>query len=209
MNFMSSHTHACRLSDIILGGQDGLVNVLGLTMGVAAAGSPPNLVVVAGLAAMAAESISMAAVAYTSSRAARDYECMRAREAGMDEKGLESALDSLRNRLPAKKLAFIRSRLRLHLEDGPGMDSRGRALAVGLSTLGGSLVPLAPYLLLPIGQAMPVSIGLSAIVLFGTGVLKARWTGGEWLRSGLEILVVGGLAAIAGYLLGAALHVPV
>lgn len=210
MKHMSSHTRACRLADVILGGQDGLVNVLGLTMGVAAAGSAPNLVIVAGLAAMVAESISMAAVAYTSSRAARDYERLRAKEAGMDENEVEAALRALRARgLSGEKLSFIRARLRLHLEDAPGMDSRSKALAVGVSTLGGSLVPLAPYLLLPISEAIPVSILLSALVLFGTGVLKAKWTDGEWLRSGLEILVVGGLAALAGYALGLALHVPV
>ncbi|VVB57189.1 VIT family protein [uncultured archaeon] len=206
---MSSHTHACRMADVILGGQDGLVNVLGLTMGVAAAGSPPNLVVVAGLAAMMAESISMAAVAYTSSHAARDYERLRAREAGMDEKEVEAALRTLKtSRLAPQKLAFIRSRLRSHLEDAPGMDSRSKALMVGVSTLGGSLVPLLPYLVLGVEQAIGVSILLSALVLFGTGALKAKWTNGPLLRSGLEILLVGGLAAAAGYLLGVALHVP-
>jgi len=206
---MSSHTYACRLADVILGGQDGLVNVLGLTMGVAAAGSPPNLVVVAGLAAMVAESISMAAVAYTSSRAAMDFERLQAREAGMDGKEIDKVERLLRGRVAQARLSFIRSRLRRHLEDAPGTDSRSKALMVGFSTLAGSMVPLAPYLVLPIAQAIPVSIVLSALVLFGTGVLKAKWTGGQWLRSGLEILVVGGLAAAAGYALGLVLHMPV
>ncbi|NIT03807.1 hypothetical protein GTO10_02645 [Candidatus Saccharibacteria bacterium] len=55
------------LRDIILGGQDGLVNVLGVTLGVAAASGDTRIILAAGLAATFAESFSMAAVAYTSS----------------------------------------------------------------------------------------------------------------------------------------------
>ena len=62
-----------RLRDIILGGQDGLVNVLGVILAVASATNDVKIVLIAGLAATFAESISMAAVAYTSSKAERDY----------------------------------------------------------------------------------------------------------------------------------------
>ena len=62
-----------QLRDIILGGQDGLVNVLGLVLGVAAATAHSQVIIVAGLAATFAESIAMAGVAYTSALADRDY----------------------------------------------------------------------------------------------------------------------------------------
>ena len=75
------HRRASRLADIILGGQDGLVNVLGVILGVAAATSDVQIVLVAGLAATFAESISMGAVAYTSTMAeSAFYESERARE---------------------------------------------------------------------------------------------------------------------------------
>ena len=61
------------MRDVILGGQDGLVNVLGVVLGVAAASQETRLVLAAGLAAAFAESFSMAAVAYTSTIAERDY----------------------------------------------------------------------------------------------------------------------------------------
>ena len=61
------------LRDVILGGQDGLVNVLGIVLAVATATSSRKMALIAALAATLAESISMAAVAYTSSKAARDY----------------------------------------------------------------------------------------------------------------------------------------
>src|SRR5690606_33608519 len=53
-----SHRQASALSDVILGGQDGLVNVLGVILGVAAATRDPQIVLVAGLAATFAESVS-------------------------------------------------------------------------------------------------------------------------------------------------------
>ena len=56
------------IRDIILGGQDGLVNVLGIVLAVAKATSSPYIILISGLAATFAESISMAAVAYTSAK---------------------------------------------------------------------------------------------------------------------------------------------
>src|SRR3990167_8346806 len=61
------------LRDMILGGQDGLVNVLGVILAVTTATQDPKIVILAGLAATFAESISMAAVGYTSSKAAREF----------------------------------------------------------------------------------------------------------------------------------------
>ena len=51
------------LSDIILGGQDGLVNVLGVILGVAAGSTDPRLVITVGLAGNFAELTSMGPVA--------------------------------------------------------------------------------------------------------------------------------------------------
>jgi VIT1/CCC1 family predicted Fe2+/Mn2+ transporter len=60
------------LHDLILGGQDGLVNTLGLALGAVAAGADTRLVVAAALAGAIAESVSMGAVAYTSEQARPD-----------------------------------------------------------------------------------------------------------------------------------------
>src|SRR6202162_6527563 len=62
-----------QLRDIILGGQDGLVNVLGLVLGVAAATAQLRIILAAALAATFSESIAMAGVVYTSTLAERDY----------------------------------------------------------------------------------------------------------------------------------------
>src|SRR5687768_12860656 len=79
--YADPHREGSSLSDVILGGQDGLVNVLGVILGVAAATEDVRVILVAGLAATFAESVSMAAVAYTSTIARADlYESERARE---------------------------------------------------------------------------------------------------------------------------------
>ncbi len=72
-NYGEFHSHGSKLSDFILGSQDGLVNVLGIILGVSVATTDVRIIFVAGLAALGAESISMGAVAYTSTLARRKY----------------------------------------------------------------------------------------------------------------------------------------
>src|SRR3989475_13027765 len=67
------HAQPSLLSDFILGSQDGLVNVLGVILGVAVASRDITIILAGGLAATFAESISMGAVAYTSTLARRDH----------------------------------------------------------------------------------------------------------------------------------------
>ncbi|MDO8498231.1 MAG: VIT1/CCC1 transporter family protein [bacterium] len=67
------HKYGNSLRDVILGGQDGLVNVLGVVLGVSAATSEKPIILAAALAATFAESVSMGAVAYTSFLSERDH----------------------------------------------------------------------------------------------------------------------------------------
>src|SRR2546428_9630857 len=77
------HRRGNWLRDVILGGQDGLVNILGIILGVIAGGGSKAVLVAAGFAAAITESISMGAVGYTSSVSQRDYyNAERAPEAG-------------------------------------------------------------------------------------------------------------------------------
>lgn len=75
------HKKGNKLSDIILGGQDGLVSILGLLLGLSVATSSTKIVIAGGLATIIAETISMGAVAYTSKMADREhYAAERLRE---------------------------------------------------------------------------------------------------------------------------------
>ena len=82
------------------------------------------------------------------------------------------------------------------------------AWIVGFSAIIGSLVPLAPFLFLPIGLSMWASVLVTALVLFGIGSYKARLTVGRPTRSGLEMAIIGTLSALAGYLVGFLLKAP-
>ena len=64
------------------------------------------------------------------------------------------------------------------------------------------LVPLTPVIVLPLSQALPAAIGAALVGLFLLGYAKGRLVKTSPWRSGLRILIVGGLATLAGLLLG-------
>jgi VIT1/CCC1 family predicted Fe2+/Mn2+ transporter len=66
----------------------------------------------------------------------------------------------------------------------------------------GAAVPVVPFLLVPIGVAIPAAVILTSVVLFGIGVTKSRWTRRSAISSGLEVLALAAIAGIAGYVFG-------
>jgi predicted membrane protein (TIGR00267 family) len=222
------HRQASGLSDIILGGQDGLVNVLGVILGVAAATSDPRIVMVAGLAATFAESVSMGAVAYTSTLADADYyEAERAREFRhitevphlerneireiYSRKGFEGELlDRIVETITANEEVWVAVMMSEEHQISP-TDRRQAiksAMVVGFSAIIGSLIPLAPFAFLPVIHSMWVAVVITALVLFGVGVYKARTTVGHPGRSGLEMALIGTLSALVGFAVGVIFKVP-
>jgi VIT1/CCC1 family predicted Fe2+/Mn2+ transporter len=222
------HTASALLADIILGGQDGLVNTLGVILGVAAASSDPRIVIAGGLAATFAESISMGAVAYTSTLADHDHyraqvererheirhlpeseeEEVRAVFAGWGFDG--DLLEQAVARVKQNEDAWVDVMMRNELKLAP-IESRSAfriALLVGFSALGGSFIPLLPFLLWPLAVAIPVSLVVSALALYGVGAFKARITVGRPWKSGLQMAVIGIVSALAGYAIGALFGAP-
>jgi VIT1/CCC1 family predicted Fe2+/Mn2+ transporter len=76
------------------------------------------------------------------------------------------------------------------------------AIVVGLSYAGAALVPLWPYLVWPLVLALPVSLVTTAFALFALGVVKGRVVRMALLRSGIQVLCIGGGSAAIGYLIG-------
>ena len=224
---LDPHRRGAGISDVVLGGQDGLVNVLGVILGVAAATNSTRIVLVAGIAAAMAESVSMAAVAYTATRAdAEVYESERARELrhietvphlekdeireiykrkGFDGELLEKVVDTITSNKDVWVAVMMAEEHNLaKIEKGHELRS---AFVVGVSAIIGSLVPLVPFVALPVSSAMIGSVVVGAIALFITGVYKAHVTTGRWLRSGLELTAIGMAAALVGYLVGVLLGI--
>jgi predicted membrane protein (TIGR00267 family) len=222
------HRRASALADIILGGQDGLVNVLGVILGVAAATSDPRIVLVAGLAATFAESVSMGAVAYTSTLAEADfYESERAREYRhiqavpklereevrklYQDKGFQGELlDRIVDTITTNKDIWVAVMMAEEHQLAPTdrKQALGAALLVGFSAIVGSLIPLAPFVLLPVVPSMVASVAVTALVLFAVGAYKARMTVGHPGKSGLEMAVIGTVSALVGYVVGALFKLP-
>jgi VIT1/CCC1 family predicted Fe2+/Mn2+ transporter len=210
------------LRDLILGGQDGLVNVLGIVLGVSAASTDVKVLLAAGLAATFAEGVSMGAVAWTSSRAQADHyekerdrrlEQLRANpdQARLDleriygEKGFKG---ELLRQIVATISADPKIALRTLMNEDLGLEPADdrtvtrSAIIVGLSTIAGSLIPLLPFFLMPRVASIWSSIGLSAVALFFVGAYEAKTSIGDWRKKGFQMTLIGLGAAFVGYLVG-------
>jgi vacuolar iron transporter family protein len=218
---------AMHLRDLILGGQDGLVNVLGLVLGLSAAGSDTRVVIAGGMAALLAESIAMGGVQYTSLLAERDYydaELARERreveempDAEREEvrvifrqRGIEGELlERVVEHITADRDRWVEVMMtdELNLSAPSRTGIAQRAILVGVSCAVGSAIPIVPYALLPVRAASIVAVLFSAAILFGVGAYKATTLIGSWWASGLQMLAIGMASAFAGYLIGLALHV--
>lgn len=219
---IEGHKKESRWRDFILGWQDGLVNVLGVILGVAAATNDTRVVIIAGMAATFAESISMMAVAYTSFKAENDIyrsEMLREKSEVRDIPETErkeirdifgkmgfsgKLLDNVVKHITANRKRWIDTMMDLELGLSPAKHSPFNiAMIVGASAFIGSFIPLIPFVLLPVKTAIYTSIIVAAAFLFFVGAYKAKTTVGSWLRGGLELALIGMLAAFVGYGIGA------
>lgn len=217
------HITNFNLPEIILGGQDGLVNVLGVILGVAAATSDSRIVIIAGMAATFAESVSMAAVAYTSKLAEADYyqseyerekwEIDHVPEGEKQEikelykhygfKG--KILDEIVNKITEDKDTWLKVMMEQELKLTPvdRKEAIPAAIIVGISAIIGSFMPLIPFFLLTIKNATWVSLGVSSLALFIVGYYKAQKTlGRKFIKSGIEMMAIGMISALVGYFIG-------
>jgi vacuolar iron transporter family protein len=222
-----SHTGATDwLRDVILGGQDGLVNILGITLGVISGGGTRTVLLAAGFAAAITESISMGAVGYTSTVADRDYfaaqraveeasvhddpdlECREVtdlyRSKGFSGQLLEQVVDTItanRDRWVGTILEEER-----HLQPVGNRDVMRSAVVITLATLIGHLIPLLPFVWLPRSPALVLALILSGIVLFGVGTYQALTRVGSWWKQGARMVAIGLGAAALGFVIGHLFH---
>lgn len=222
------HKTLFTLPQIILGGQDGLVNVLGVILGVSAATSHSGTVIVAGLAAAFAESVSMGAVAYTSTLAKADYYTSEyERESWEIDKYPEGEKEEVREiyrqhgfegdllervvqTITSRKDRWIKVMMEqeLKLEPVDRKSAIPSAIIVGSSAIIGSFIPLVPFFILPLQSAVVMGMALSAFTLFLVGVYQARVTiGRRFMRSGMELMLIGMLSALVGYIIGSIFQV--
>jgi VIT1/CCC1 family predicted Fe2+/Mn2+ transporter len=210
------------LYDVILGGQDGLVNILGIVLGVIAGGGSNTVLVVTGFAAAITESISMGAVGYTSAISQRDYyHAQRVREESHISTDPEEErhevraiyarmgfsgrlLDDVVDRITSNRDTWIATIMDqdLHLQPVETPTILRSAVVITIATLIGHLIPLLPFVWLSRSAALITAIVFSALVLFGVGAYSALTLVGDWRKSGARMLVIGLGAAAIGFGVG-------
>ncbi len=216
------HPPRSHLPDVILGGQDGLVNMLGVILGVAAATSEVRAVLAAGLAATFSQAVSMAAVAYSSKRAEEEtYSGEEERERRhiraaptleredvreiFRRKGFDGAmLERIVETITANEDVWVSVMMtdEHHLSPVPNGQPVRSALVVGTSSLVGSLLPLVPFVAFPMRAGMIVAAAVSALALFATGAYKGILAADRPARRGLEMAAIGLVSAVVGYAVG-------
>lgn len=210
------------LRDVILGGQDGLVNVLGIVLGVAAATQDTRILLAAALSATFAEAVSMGAVAYTSAITERDryykefkreqdeiqnlpeVETEELRQIYADKGFKGELLDQIVGTITANKKVWLNIMMtdELKLQSVETKDVLRSAVIVAAAAVLGSLIPIFPFLVLAKPLAILSSLIVSALSLFIVGVYEAKTYAGDWRKSGIKMVVIGMGAAAVGYLVG-------
>src|SRR6201999_4200175 len=222
-HFQSSDT----VRDVVIGLSDGLTVPFALAAGLAGAVGATHIVLLAGLAEIAAGSIAMGLGGYLASRGdSEHYESERRREEmevvdGPRDEGeevyeifsaygvpREAATPVLRS-LQANPPAYVDFMMRFEMgleEPAPGR-ALGSAVTIALSYVLGGAVPLAPYLLShTMADALRVSIIITLIALLIFGGLKGRFLGSPVIRSAIQTMLIGGLAAGAAFTLARLLN---
>jgi len=209
------------IRDLVFGMEDGLISNLGLVLGVAAAGVSNSTVLLAGFASMFAGAVSMAAGDYLSTKSQREVldEQVEEEETKLSKPKEEyKAIHELYKaaRFTDKEIKHFMKHLntdkkltlKILAEEALGIvpekydnPIRG-AVTIFVAFFFGSIFPIFPFFLHDTKLASIIALAATGLTLFGVGAYKTTITKRNWLKSGLEMVVVALLAAIAGYAIG-------
>jgi len=213
--------------DLIFGANDGWVSILALVAGVYGAVTDKSIILLTGVAGAIAGTISMGAGAYISAKSEQEVLKKERRRKGLpgnrdpetEAQELTSFFQSKGfNRSEAASIAR-RVQVEMSLQSQQALDeivgvtsadewpASKAGLLTGLSFLVASIVPLFPFTFLAETTAAVVAGIGSMLALFAIGASKAIFTRMNWVRSGLEMMAIGSLAAMTTYLIGTALGV--
>jgi vacuolar iron transporter family protein len=212
------------ISGAIYGANDGLAAVFGIVAGVSGATGGSSFVLTAGAAAAVASALSMATGAFLAERseaevAAANVERERQEIAEHPEeeqeelslfyqlKGIDEATaDAMAAQLAKQPDAMLRA---LAAEEfgitGDRGDPKQAAVAAGISTGLGAMVPVIPFIFTTGTVAIVTAAVISLIAHFLVGAAKSLFTLRTWWSAGLEMTLAGVIVGGATYLVGLAL----
>jgi len=209
--------------DVILGMSDGLTTPFALAAGLAGAASSNMLVVVGGLAEIAAGSISMGLGGYLAAKTLADtYHRELAREIEethtmpteeraevwriFRDYGLRgTALEQATSAVTANRDAWVRFMMReeLGLEEPAPRAALWSAARIASAYVVAGMIPLTPYLFpVTLNGALMLSCLVTGAALAVFGAIKGRYTGAAAFRSAVQTVAIGGTAAAVAFGIG-------
>jgi vacuolar iron transporter family protein len=211
-HFTSSNS----VRDVVIGMSDGLTVPFALAAGLSGALSNTRFIVIGGLAEIAAGSIAMGLGGYLAARGdAEHYDQEKEREYreikeipeeemaevsrvfqnyGLTTEESTPVVEALRKR-PDAWVDFM-MRFELGLEEPDPKRAVTSAATIAGSYVVGGLIPLSPYIVLESayrGLIFSAVVTLAALAVFG--FIKGRYTGARALRSAIQTMLIGGVAA--------------
>lgn len=214
------------LGDFVYGAIDGIVTTFAVVSGVTGAALSSNIILILGFANLIADGMSMATGNFLSIRSDREY---YDREKKREEWEIENQpeeekadikkiyankgfsgkdLDNIVNVITSNKEVWVDTMMKEELDLSSDHKSPWRgALTTYAAFVALGLIPLLAYVLSYFVEffndnTFTIAIIATSATLFLVGVLKTYITKLGWLRSGLETMFVGGLAAGVSYLIG-------
>ncbi|MCI4339969.1 MAG: VIT1/CCC1 transporter family protein [Thermoplasmata archaeon] len=208
------------IRDIVIGMSDGLTVPFAIAAGLSGVLDATHIVVTAGLAEIAAGSLSMGLGGYLAAKSDADhYRAERRREEreiielpeaevnevatilagyGLDEARAREVAEAFKER-PKEWVDFM-MRYELDLAEPDPKRIVVSPLTIGGAYAAGGIIPLFPYFLVnSVHAALPYSIVATVVALFAFGWFKGHYTGARPLTSALQTVLVGGLAALAAF----------
>jgi VIT1/CCC1 family predicted Fe2+/Mn2+ transporter len=211
------------LRNVVYGFNDGLTANFGLVAGVigASAMNQHQAVLVAGVAGLIADALSMGSSGYLASKSERevyDYEISMEKtevelmpEIERDElaviyeaKGMDrDSAYSLATQIMADPALMLKEQVQEELKIGElGMSPLREGWLTGLATAFGAAIPVFPFLVWHGMTAIAISFTISMLSHFLVGAARSVFTGRSAFRSGLDMFVVGVGVAAVGYFVG-------
>ena len=211
------------LRNVVYGFNDGLTANFGLVAGVIGASSvnQHQAVVVAGVAGLIADALSMGSSGYLASKSEREvyeYEIAMERtevdlmpEIERDElaviyeaKGMDrTSAHTLATQIMADPQRMLKEQVQEELKIGElSMSPLREGWLTGLATAFGAAIPVFPFLLWHSATAIVISFAVSMLSHFVVGAARSVFTGRGVFRSGFDMFVVGMGVALVGYFFG-------
>jgi len=219
-------TSSAVVRDIVLGMSDGLTVPFALAAGLTGAIDASEIIITAGVAEIAAGSIAMGLGGYLAARSEIEhYESERAREQqevldkpaveaeevadvfrnyGLTDEQIAPVVNAFRSQ-PQAWVDFM-MRFELGLEKPDPRRAVRSAIAIAGAYVVGGLVPLVPYMVSESARtALPISAAVTLVALSLFGYVKGRFTGTHPIRSALQTMFIGGVAAAAAFTIARAI----